>query len=217
VKTIVISDIHLDEHFHQHKFDALSKIFTETDQIIINGDFWDGYLISFDTFMASGWSQLFPIMKEKTVYLYGNHDAKKLCDERVSLFSHTQATSYELRVTNYVFHIEHGNKFMFPHDENNSPEKVQNFISEISHIVHSIGVKICGPNVYKVYTFANNQGKKWAQKNLPADTILVCGHTHLAEDARDQNFINTGFNFDNYLSWLEITDTNFELKNTTYA
>ncbi|PIP56740.1 hypothetical protein COX05_01500 [candidate division WWE3 bacterium CG22_combo_CG10-13_8_21_14_all_39_12] len=216
MKTIVISDIHLDEHFNQQKFDALSKIFIEADRIIINGDFWDGYLIPFDKFINSQWSQLFPFMKDKTIYMYGNHDAKKLCHERVAQFSHMAVQSFELETSNQKFHIEHGNKFMFPHDENKSPKKIQHLVSEISNVVHSFGVSIFGPKIYRVYSFANQQGKKWARKNLPSDTILVCGHTHLAEDSRDQNFINTGFNFDNYLSWLEITDTGFGLKQEKY-
>ena len=72
---------------------------SSADRVIINGDFWDSYVTSFDKFVKSKWRALFPLLKEKnTHYNYGNHDLKKNCDERVNLFSVTQSESLTLKV-----------------------------------------------------------------------------------------------------------------------
>ena len=43
MKTLIISDTHLYHVFDKRKFFLLKKLFSSVDQVILNGDFWDGY------------------------------------------------------------------------------------------------------------------------------------------------------------------------------
>ncbi|KKP50689.1 MAG: hypothetical protein UR42_C0024G0015, partial [Candidatus Roizmanbacteria bacterium GW2011_GWA2_33_33] len=47
---LVFSDTHLYLPFDGKKFNFLKKIISDSDQVIINGDFFDDYMISFDEF-----------------------------------------------------------------------------------------------------------------------------------------------------------------------
>lgn len=65
MKTIVFSDTHLINKFEENKFQFLSALIASADSIIINGVFWDAYMVSFDAFIKSRWKDLFPLLKEK--------------------------------------------------------------------------------------------------------------------------------------------------------
>src|SRR3989339_340208 len=109
MKILVFSDTHLYLPFDQKKFDFLKKIISESDQVIINGDFFDSYINTFDEFIKSPWKQLFPLLKKKeAVYLFGNHDLKKVSDNRVGLFSVSQKNRHQIIINNKKFLIEHG-------------------------------------------------------------------------------------------------------------
>ena len=64
MKILVFSDTHLTDVFDAARFEAMAKMIDEVDQVIINGDFWDGYIIKFSEFIESGWNQLFPLLKQ---------------------------------------------------------------------------------------------------------------------------------------------------------
>ena len=109
MKTLVISDTHLDTTFDEKKYAFLRSIIERADRVILNGDFWEGITISFDDFIKSEWKSLFPLLKQKqTIYLYGNHDRKEYNDERVQLFSAAQGDSHILKEENTTYHIQHG-------------------------------------------------------------------------------------------------------------
>jgi len=59
---LVFSDTHLYLPFDQKKFNFLKKIISESGQVIINGDFFDGYMNKFDEFCKSSWNKLFPLL-----------------------------------------------------------------------------------------------------------------------------------------------------------
>src|SRR3990172_1424130 len=63
MKILVFSDSHLTDKFEEKKFYFLKKIIRQSDFVIINGDFWDGYLTTFNRFISSNWSKLFPLLK----------------------------------------------------------------------------------------------------------------------------------------------------------
>ena len=110
MKTIIISDLHLTAKFNKRTFNFLKDLISSVDKVIINGDFWDSYVTSFDKFVKSKWKDLFPLLKEKnTHYNYGNHDRKTDSDERVKLFSVTQAETLNLKVGDLELLIKHGN------------------------------------------------------------------------------------------------------------
>jgi len=88
-KILLFSDSHLHPPiFKKAYFDRLVNLIEQADQVIINGDFWEGYFYSFDQFVNSKWNQLFPLLKQKhTIYLPGNHDLMSKLDKRTNLFS----------------------------------------------------------------------------------------------------------------------------------
>jgi len=95
MKYIIFSDTHLGKDYEEKRALFLKEVIKDCDKVIIAGDFWEGLQITFDQFINSPWKELFPYLKKKnTVYIYGNHDPKGSCDERVSLFSSKQAQQY---------------------------------------------------------------------------------------------------------------------------
>ena len=70
MKILVISDSHLDQNFEQDKLIFLKQLVESVDQVIINGDFWEGYSISFEEFLNSPWKELLPLLKKKKDGIY---------------------------------------------------------------------------------------------------------------------------------------------------
>jgi predicted MPP superfamily phosphohydrolase len=117
MKILVFSDTHLTHVFEEKKYVFLKKVIESADQVIINGDFWDGYLTSFDAFISSRWNNLFPLLKQKkAVYIFGNHDKACFSDKRTSFFSDIQTKKYSF-VDGMTFYFEHGNTLLPSIDE----------------------------------------------------------------------------------------------------
>src|SRR3972149_6125144 len=95
--TAIISDTHLTAKFDKAKFEYLKTLFSKYEEVIINGDFWSYYSCTFDEFLKSKWNALFPFMKAKTIYIHGNHDREKWCDERIDRLCLSAADSYMLQ------------------------------------------------------------------------------------------------------------------------
>ena len=131
--------------FEQKKFDYLKKIINEADQIIINGDFFDDYMISFDDFIKSPWNQLFPMLKEKkAVCVFGNHDRQKFSDKRLSLFSDLQSSEYRLPIADYNLVFTHGQQFRKTADLfiTKSFKPFVSLVIRVAHICRQIMVNI---------------------------------------------------------------------------
>jgi len=194
MKTVVFSDTHLALPFDQKKFDFLIDLIERFDRIIINGDFWDGYLISFDEFVNSKWNMLFPhLLNKETIYVYGNHDKESQSDTRRSLFSKIQTKKYILETRMYTYQIEHGNRLSPFVDETDgfvSPPWVQKSFSVAEYFI----VNHLPKRIMKVtHGRFNNKIKKLWLDESKENQILVTGHTHFAEIDLESRFINTGF------------------------
>ncbi|MBT4124710.1 MAG: hypothetical protein HN981_02285 [Candidatus Pacebacteria bacterium] len=201
-KILIFSDSHLSPRFNEDYFEKISSLIKQADQVIINGDFWEGYFYSFDEFLNSPWKELFPLLKEKkTVYIHGNHDLAKYLDERTSLFSDIVAESYEFSSGGKDFVCLHGHQYI------ESPQKQSlmmrsKFLLGSLYLVYYVGMWLLNESFWKIYAFENNRLKK-VQKNEFPGKILITGHTHLME--KDDQFINLGvmsFGFFEY-AWLE--------------
>ncbi|OGK08791.1 hypothetical protein A2767_02680 [Candidatus Roizmanbacteria bacterium RIFCSPHIGHO2_01_FULL_35_10] len=187
MKILVFSDSHLTDKFEIKKFNFLKRIISEADQVIINGDFWDGEMTTFNQFIASDWNKLFPILKErKTVYIYGNHDRKSYSNNKVNLFSLKQGYIYNLKQNGINYIIEHGNRFFITPDEF-LPRSITRYSTLITGFF------------MQKFTFlqfilkkANEIMKSKIQKELKNNDIYVCGHSHWSEFDLKNNFINTG-------------------------
>lgn len=115
---LIFSDTHLTHKFNKDLFDYIVKLIKKADQVVINGDFWDAYLTTFDSFCKSKWQKLFKLLKNKnTVYVTGNHDKFEYLDKRVKLFSSEVARKYILKFNKKSIIIQHGH-IISPSEDN---------------------------------------------------------------------------------------------------
>lgn len=195
MKSLIISDTHLYS-FHFGKFQFLKKIIEDCDQVILNGDFWDGYIVTFDEFIASAWNQLFPLLlKKNTIYLYGNHDKAALCTKETSRFSVESKAKHIMNIGAYEYIIEHGNRLCPFWDERittfDPKLKYENFATDF--LQYCMAKALPWPIRQRLYAPFNVRIKRQLKHILTPNQIYVCGHTHCAEFAPDKQFINGGF------------------------
>lgn len=187
MKVLIFSDTHLTDNFEEKKFNFLKKIISRSDKVIINGDFWDGYLTTFDKFISSPWKKLFPLLKsKKTVYVCGNHDRFTYADKRINLFSVKQVTVYYLKNKNYKLIIEHGHKIYRTIDEK-LPRKVNKYLSLAAGFFLNYF-----PLTRLLLKMANSSIKNRVKNKRIKGEVLIYGHTHYAEKDINNKFVNTG-------------------------
>ncbi len=219
MRTVILSDTHLRDKFEPAKFNFLFKLLSSVDQIIINGDFFDGHLITFDDFVKSKWSNLFPLMKQKnTIYIYGNHDIQKMSDDRVNLFSMKHVHEYRLPVGDKMLTIMHGHQIvLFGTDPPFYPVTGWWKVFALGYeFLEEIYVRIFGKYFSWQYSIFNNVMKKWAIANLQENEILVTGHIHSAEFNPNKQFINTGITRHGLAQYLLIDDGKMRLVHERY-
>ncbi|MBI4022726.1 metallophosphoesterase family protein [Candidatus Berkelbacteria bacterium] len=227
MRTIIVSDTHLTSVFRHRKCSFLRSIIEPADQVILNGDFWDSYVTSFDRFVMSPWQELFPLLKARNaVYLYGNHDPKDASDERVRMFSVTQTNTFVLTLPNFHFSsgngevselvIQHGHRIV-PHSDAWLPGWALNPLSAAAgSFSELLPFRLFGPRYFQVFAHHNERMKAWAAANLTPNQILVTGHNHLAELDLAHRYICTGFVRYGLASYLKIEDGALELVTDRY-
>lgn len=194
---LIFSDTHFTKKVDKKRLEYLKKLISNVDRVIINGDLWDSLFITFDDFINSGWSELFPLLKKKrAVYIYGNHDKKDFTDDRVYMFSSTQCVNYKLNVSGVDYYFSHGDdlnpsftritKKVFPY--------VPKFVFQVHYIFERFLTKTFG---YKytslIHKRFNVELKETSKERLKKNAIYVCGHTHHVEDDSTNRFVNTGY------------------------
>lgn len=191
MKTIVFSDTHLSDKFEDKKYTFLKRLIESADRVIINGDFWDGHLISFETFVNSPWKQLFPLLlSKKTVCLYGNHDRREFCDERVGLYSVKQLNSYVLEGGRTSFVFEHGNTTLPSIDERLPlPEIIFTLSTRAYSSFEGFVTRRTKKSIRFWGVFLNSRLKRKKTNGH----FAVYGHTHFAEFDPAHKFADTGF------------------------
>ena len=215
MKTVVLSDTHLSGTFHQKKFDYLRSVIEDADRVVIAGDFWDGFSISFNDFVRSKWQKLFPYLLEKNaIYLYGNHDRKEWCDERVALFSVEQAMEVVIEVNGREYHIAHGHTIFEPFEI--WPEINNKIILRLSSYVNVARRFLWAESLPKQGSTINTPMSKWASRNLTDDQILICGHSHYPEVDIAKRIVNSGFIGLGYASHVRIDAEAPEIITETY-
>ena len=157
---LIFSDTHLYLPFNEKKYNFLKKIIEKSDRVIINGDFFDDYMISFDDFLNSPWNGLFPLLKtKKTVYIYGNHDKRSFSDKRADLFSDIQAERYKIKTQDKTFIFEHGHKTRSTPDTTwKLSKEVLHYGMSIGHFLRNLMVKIFG-KIFIVLRFSYRNAK----------------------------------------------------------
>jgi predicted phosphodiesterase len=229
MKIIIFSDTHLSHKFDVRKYNFLKRIISESDRVIINGDFWDRYRTTFDKFVSSEWKKLFPLfLKKKTVYIHGNHDPEELCNDRMQLFSVINSESYEFRADGHSFIVHHGDRIV----EQNKPRiikfygivmgfiskiNVERFIQRIFRITIRIGYWILGADFMTTTSISKNNNRVMKNSHDPATgKWQVCSDTHCSELDAENLFINTGCILYGWGSYLLIDGTNIKLIKEKY-
>jgi predicted phosphodiesterase len=215
---VIFSDTHLTDIFEDSKFRCLARIIERADRVIINGDFWDRYLTTFDKFVRSEWRKLFPLLKKKkTVYLYGNHDKRQYRDSRVNYFSEKQTDIYKLSVGRSILHVEHGDRIA-PAEDTWLPRFFFQPIFLKPYIFYReyLPLKMFGPRILVKYKKQNDKLKSWFKANLPQNNILVTGHSHLPEFNLKKGFINLGLIRHGFAYYLLIKNKQLELIGENY-
>lgn len=209
MKVLIFSDTHLTHRFDEKKFKFLERIISSSDKVIINGDFWDSSWTTFDKFINSGWSRLFPLLKERNaIYVYGNHDdIDQLDSAQINQFADKLVDNYTLALGVGKLFITHGH-LVVPH-----LNSIHRFVKRYKFLEYIITpgisfiVYIFGKYYLRTfYRKMNNMMKEYARKNLDDKSILVCGHSHLIEKNIDNKFINLGCNIWGYRQYLIIED-----------
>lgn len=195
MKTLVFSDSHLETVIEEKKYRFLENLITEADRVIINGDFWDGFFVSFSEFVDSPYRTLFPLLKKKkTIYLTGNHDSPDLLDSRTSLFAEKTVDKYEMIVGKKKFVFQHGDK-QIPIFQTEIPvlEKHRRLIARSLDNMEYYIVRHLGKPVSRMIQGGlNNTIKKTIKTQINKEDIFICGHTHLAEFSLPEQFVNSG-------------------------
>jgi predicted phosphodiesterase len=196
MSTLIISDTHLCEPFDQKKCDYLRRLFESHDQIILNGDFWEGYWYTFEEFLHSKWSALFPILKSKqTYYIFGNHDRETYSDSRREAFCQWSGWRLEKQFGNTHYIFEHGNRLALKFDEKHHMQRVGRLLFSPAYFLEMAIVKVFGLRFFHaMFGKLNKQIKVQLKKELKLSEVFVCGHTHVQECSLKSQFINTGVN-----------------------
>jgi len=199
--TVVFSDTHLTDQYDAETFHALRTIIEPADQVIINGDFWDGYLTDFDSFLSSPWKdELFPLLKSKqTIYIPGNHDEPSFMDERTSEFARHIVPLFVLKSPAHTYLIQHGHViykntvilvsdriprivsatfFRFLTDQ----EKKQSWLGKLSKIIaHSLDV------------YDHERMKAYVRTARGKENLtFIFGHTHIPYVSKKKDHFNSG-------------------------
>ena len=217
MKILVFSDSHLTEKVDR-RINILENLLGQVDQVIINGDFWEGYLITFDRFVNSPWRRLFPLLKKKkTVYIYGNHDKKLLADNRVGLFSEKQTISYKLRLNGKMLIFEHGNRIVPAIDDLLRLKKLPKLIQYPVRTFHDFMIKKHGRKFINfVFRRFGVELKKRLGKVLQKNQVYVCGHTHYAEVDIENGLVNSGIFRSGLAQYLILENSKISLNEQLY-
>lgn len=194
MKILVFSDTHLSPRFEEKKFRFLESIIKKAEQVIINGDFWEGYTCSFEQFIASPWKHLFPLLKKKkTIYLTGNHDKKIFLNKKAQLFSSLVTSTLPLKQKKISLSIEHGNRLSPSWDDEIGLKKPPVLAIKAFEIFERMVVKNWGKKgLFTFFSRFNKKIKNQIQKTSVKNTIHLLGHTHCAEIDLKNRLVNSG-------------------------
>lgn len=216
-RIVILSDCHLEKKFDRLQYNRLVDVLKSADQVIINGDLWYDKKISFDEFLHSKWSSLFPLLKQKhTIYVFGNHDMPLLSDSRILSFCREAAFGVKLTAGKLQFHIEHGHLLstglvrrvleLFE----KHPRLLGFVTSPLGHI-SEWGLGSSSQRKKAITKKIHEEYKAKSKQFLSPNEYFVMGHTHLPEFDETEKYINLGRTHKGEFSYLVIQNNTIEL------
>ena len=216
MKYLIISDTHLTDKVEKRKLKFLLNLVKNHENIIINGDFWEAKYVNTAKFLESGYQVLFDELKKRnTTYIFGNHDPKSESESVAKRVSNKQVDFIDLQTGDKLLHIEHGNRFVSP-DKEGSPTWLLKYSDKL---FAGIAERFFFPLTFGII------GKSWNQttmskikedQSIPANAIVVCGHTHVTLFRPEDRFIDGGKIRANMASYLIVEDGKIDLIKTRY-
>lgn len=216
MKTLVFSDTHLSGVFDPLQFNHLIKIISKADRVIINGDFWNRCLYTFDQFVNSSGNCCFPCSKPviQSTSLATTTDKNGLIKESInSLFASARVFVLRMGPSNSV---THGDAIIPLYEDYILGRSLRFLCSRTWIRLEAIGIRLVGKRFSRVGAATNATLKTFAKQRLDEDEILVCGHSHLPEYDLDNNFINLGLHRQGLGQYLMVDDHTVELLEETY-
>lgn len=195
MRTVVFSDTHFTNRFNQVQCDYIVKLVESVDKVIINGDFWDGYLTSFDAFLEA-WQPLLAALAQKdTIYILGNHDSTNFTDERARQFAQVVDDEYALVIGKRTYHVTHGH-----HHSREFDVKHPRLTKFFGWMYPLYPVARSAPIVGGWLNNLDNQVKKqlelellgFARAHYTPNHWQVFGHSHLPLELPSAGYLNPG-------------------------
>lgn len=230
--TLILSDTHIGEVFAQKRCQALIELVQQYQRIILNGDFLDD-MWDYSRTTQSQWKPFFETLKNTyVIYLFGNHDRDtESLRAATAGFVDEYADEYCISVGEKELVVMHGHT-IYPRPDGILYQEKKTWFGRFFQVI----ARNVWYGVYRIVLWVrlhierssllrrwqrpiiirqNNRMKKYAQQHLEPHQILICGHSHLSEDARDEQFINIGANCYDRLEYLEVKDTALNLVTQT--
>ncbi len=208
-RLIILSDCHLDSKFDEVVYKKLVKVITEADILVVNGDFWADSGGSFEKFVTSKWKQLFPLMKSKTYYVFGNHDMPINSDERIQQFCVWAGFRLKIEIGDIRLHVEHGHLLSgslvrkiltifqrHPHALNLATFPFGLFEGSSRYLAKKTGSSALNKfnTGFKTRRFSVSQRHEY----------FAMGHTHVPEFDEEAKYLNSGRTHDGEFTYIEI-------------
>jgi len=216
MKYLIFSDSHLSDTFNNNKFKFLKNIINNSDRVIINGDFWEGYDFTIEEFINSKWNKLFKLLiAKKTIYLFGNHDKKEYANNKVKEFSVKQLQKLTIKSGYKTFYLEHGDRIVPEWDK--YFKRMPHFINKTLYYIEKTLVTLFEMRLVGIlYKRFNEKMIDKVAKKLKNNEFLVCGHSHFMEFNEKNHFINSGIIKHGIGQYITIKDGEIEMHNKRY-
>ena len=225
-KILIFSDTHFGNDFQTERFGFLAKAINDHDKVIVLGDFYESYSISFDSFLKSEWNRLFPLLKNKhAIYIWGNHDHESAKFKEASLiFCDAITDDLVVESGGEKFNVFHGDKYCITIDRKLKVYLLPRFIQRILLRLNGYAKKqrkhinfLQEKLKFGESIFSSNDNeilKAKIKENSGSSSTndwAICGHTHMPEIDRLNKFANCGFVGIGFYSFLTLQNGDIQM------
>jgi predicted phosphodiesterase len=214
MRTIVFSDTHLTDDFDQVQCDYIVKLVQSVDQVILNGDFWDGYLSKYEDFSRSWQPLLSALASANTLYIPGNHDRLEWISGKASAFAKVHDREVRLQLGETCYRIQHGHKIAHEFDDRHLT--LTHFFARLYWIVVWLRKNWLLGGLLRLHEqFVSNVLEKqlllYARKHAAQSECFIFGHTHLTTNLPEQHYLNPGISTNRVFRYISIDEQGYRI------
>lgn len=217
MRTLVFSDTHLTGHFDQAQCHYIAKLVKSVDQVVLNGDFWDGYLSTYADF-AKAWQPLLDALAQpNTLYLPGNHDRLEWLNKKKVQFATVVEDELELSIGSNRYRILHGDHIA-PEFDDRHPSVTRSFAQMYWMVVWLRKHWLLGV-VMRWYHFQVSKRFErmlieFASAKASQNEQFIFGHTHLTANLPEKHYLNPGISTPQVMRYILIDEHGYEFFET---